>query len=78
MTKKEVLTQAKTQREQEVFDYQINIDNFAMAILLAQEDPELEGFCRQLQELHKTNLLEQKKAKIMLQVIELQLEALDD
>jgi hypothetical protein len=32
MTKVEMLTQAKTMREQEIFEYQINIDNFKIAL----------------------------------------------
>ena len=76
MDKKEILTNALTQREEEILGYQINIDNYTIAIELAKEDADLAPFVQQLNELLSSSILEQKKAKIMLQVIQQQLEEL--
>jgi hypothetical protein len=76
MNKKEILTGALTQREEEILGYQINIDNYTMAIDLAKDDPDLISFVEQLRELLSSSILEQKKTKIMLQVIQKQLEEL--
>lgn len=76
MNKKEILTNALTQREEEILGYQINIDNYTIAIELAKEDTDLAPFVQQLQDLLSSSILEQKKAKIMLQVIQQQLEEL--
>jgi hypothetical protein len=62
-------------RTEEVLHYQINIDNYKTAIIKAQDDPELAGFVEQLKELLSSSILEQKKAKIMLEVIKEQIEA---
>jgi hypothetical protein len=74
MTKHEILTDALTQRQDEVLGYKINIDNYRIAIDLAKKDPELTAFVQQLQELLNSSIFEQKKASIMLQVIQQQLE----
>lgn len=74
MTKHEILADALTQRIDEVQGYQINIDNYRIAIDLAKQDPELTQFVQQLQDLLKSSIFEQKKASIMLQVIQQQLE----
>ena len=74
MTKHEILADALTQRMDEVQGYQINIDNYRIAIDLAKDDPELTAFVQQLQDLLKSSIFEQKKASIMLQVIQQQLE----
>jgi hypothetical protein len=76
MNKKEILTDALTHRQDEVLTYQINIDNYTIAIGLAKNDPDLALFVQHLQELLQTSILEQKKASIMLRVIEKQLEEL--
>ena len=76
MDKKEILTNALTQREEEILGYQINIDNYTIAIELAKEDADLAPFVQQLHELLSSSILEQKKAKIMLQVIQKQIEEL--
>lgn len=70
---KEVLQNALEHRKKEIVEYQINIDNFVRAIEKAKQDPELVAFTEQLQQLLKDNLLEQKKSKIMLEVIQDQL-----
>ena len=74
MTKEETLRQALTAREEEVLHYQINIDNYERAIVKAEQDPDLADFAIRLEELLSSSRLEQKKAKIMLDVIREQLE----
>ncbi len=76
MDKKEILTNSLSHRQDEVDNYQLNIDNYKIAIELAKQDEELVPFVEQLQELLRTSIYEQKKAKIMLQVIQQQLEEL--
>ena len=57
-------------RRDEVAAYQFNIDNYTIAIEIAKEDPELAPFVEQLESLLKSELYEQKKAKVMLKVME--------
>lgn len=78
MTKNEILSQALEARIQEVLHYQINIDNYTIALkkiaeLSIEEQQELSAFAEQLRGLLASEILEQKKAKIMLSVIEEQL-----
>lgn len=78
-TKHNILLTALDAREQEVMHYQINIDNYTLALgeiasLPAHEREELNGFADQLQGLLASEILEQKKAKIMLSVIKKQVE----
>jgi hypothetical protein len=73
-----MLTQAKTMREQEIFEYQINIDNFKIALqniaaMPAEERQSVSEFEAQLSKLLNDNLREQKKAQIMLDAINAQL-----
>jgi phytoene/squalene synthetase len=77
MTREEILTTSLEARVQEVMHYQINIDNYAIALeeigkLPPDERMELSAFATQLGELLASEKLEQKKAKIMLAVIEKQ------
>ena len=60
--------------------YQINIDNYTIALneiakLPPQEQAELSEFSGQLRGLLASEKLEQKKAKIMLEVVRQQVEA---
>jgi hypothetical protein len=73
----EILTGAKDQRIREITEYQVNIDNFATAIDLIGDDPELADFREQLRALLASTRLEQRKAAIMLSAIEVQLERED-
>lgn len=78
-TKQEILSFALNGREQEVMHYQINIDNYSLALqhiadLPPQEQVELSDFKKQLQELLASEKLEQKKAIVMLSVIKKQVE----
>ena len=73
MNKLEILKQAATSRIEEIAGYQINIDNYTLAIPLADADPELKDFAEQLRGLLASETLEQKKAKIILRVLQKQI-----
>lgn len=77
MDRREILEAAKQQRQQAVLEYQINIDNSKAAIEEVRahysEDATLQPYLTQLKEFLASNILEQKKEKIMLKVIEDQL-----
>ena len=74
MEKIEILKTTLIAREEEVLMYQINIDNYELAIGKAKDDEELSEFVSHLRELLRTSRLEQKKAIIMRDVIREQLE----
>ena len=70
----EILTAALDARIKEVTEYQVNIDNFRLAIERVGDDPELQDFKANLSGLLASSILEQRKAQIMLDVIRAQLE----
>lgn len=70
----EILTSALDARIREVTEYQVNIENFRLAIGKIGSDPELQTFRESLQDLLASSIVEQRKAKIMLEVIKSQLE----
>ncbi|WP_068305911.1 hypothetical protein [Pararhodobacter sp. CCB-MM2] len=72
--RQDILTGALEAREKEVTEYQVNIDNFRLAIAEIGDDPELQGFKESLQGLLASSVLEQRKAQIMLTVIKKQVE----
>ena len=72
--KKEMLISSLEGRKKEVTEYQVNIDNFRLAIEKIGDDVELAEFKANLQNLLKSSILEQRKAQIMLEVIQSQLE----
>jgi hypothetical protein len=72
--KKEILTASLEGRKKEITEYQVNIDNFRLAIDKIGDNPDLAEFKTQLEGLLKSSLYEQSKAKIMLDVIQSQLE----
>jgi hypothetical protein len=76
MTRAEVLKHAKEAREAEVLEYQINIDNYRLAIQKAAQDPDMAEFKTQLESLLTSSVHEQKKAQIMLEVVTEQLNAM--
>lgn len=80
MTKHEILKQAFDSREQEILHYQINIDNYTLAIKHIKEsgDTDLIDFCKSLENILITEIREQKKAKVMHLVIQQQLHELDN
>jgi len=76
-TREEILNSALEARVQEVMHYQINIDNYALALqqiagLPADEQVELNDFANQLKNLLASEKIEQKKAKIMMAVLQAQ------
>jgi hypothetical protein len=76
-TREEILQASLDARIQEVMHYQINIDNYTLALeeiskLPPDERHELSAFVEQLNTLFASEKLEQKKAKIMLAVIKQQ------
>lgn len=78
-TRRDILTAALAAREQEIMHYQINIDNYTLALeelgtLPDNEAAELAAFTAQLTGLLASEILEQKKSKIMLKVMQRQLE----
>ena len=78
MNKQEILNSALQAREQEIMHYQINIDNYTLALqeidaLPVTEKTELAEFRSLLAGLLTSEILEQKKAKIMLKVVAKQL-----
>jgi hypothetical protein len=77
-TREEILAVNLEAREQEVMHYQINIDNYTLALdnidaMSAADRYELSGFVDQLTGLLASERLEQKKAKVMLAVLKQQL-----
>ena len=75
MNKHEILKDALVAREQEIMGYQINIDNYTLAIkhIKTSGDEELTDFCQKLELLLASEKLEQKKAKVMFFVVQQQL-----
>ena len=79
MTREEIITAAYEARTQEVMHYQINIDNYSIALeeiakLPIDERAELSEFADQLRTLLASEKLEQRKAKLMLSVLKQQVE----
>ena len=79
-TREEILAASLDARVQEIMHYQINIDNYTLALaeienLPEQDRDELRVFADQIQSLLISEILEQKKANIMLTVVKKQLTA---
>lgn len=74
-TKLEILTNAKAAREQEVLEYQINADSYVLAIEQIAENPDMQEFKAHLNSLLASTRKEQAKAQLMLDVINIQLNA---
>jgi len=71
---REILTGALEAREKELIEYQVNIDNYRLAIAkIADDDEQLQAFKEQLQGLLTSSLLEQRKSTIIRDVIAEQL-----
>ena len=78
-TREEILKSSLDARIQEVMHYQINIDNYTIALeeidnLPPNERAELSAFAEQLRTLLTGEKLEQKKARIMLSALKRQVE----
>jgi hypothetical protein len=71
---KEILTSALDARIKEVTEYQVNIDNFRLAIDRIGDDAEMQEFKQQLEGLLASSLYEQRKAQLILDVIRSQVE----
>lgn len=82
MTKSEILTEALSARKDEILGYQINIDNYRLAMEkidrehggTTELDAAMREFRQQLDGLLQSSLIEQRKAQIIHDVIEMQLE----
>lgn len=77
-TREEILATSFHAREQEIMHYQINIDNYTIALdeiskMSVADQAEMSGFKNQLSELLASEKIEQKKASIMLNVIKRQI-----
>ena len=70
----EIMRTALEARINEVTEYQVNIDNFTLAIDKIGDDADLQDFKSNLKELLASSIAEQRKAKIMLEVIQSQME----
>lgn len=78
-TREEILKSSLDARVQEIMHYQINIDNYTIALekignLPDDERIEMSGFVEQLSALLSSEKMEQKKSQIMLAVIQQQVE----
>ena len=74
-----MLTTAVESRTREVMNHQINIDNYRLAVIEIEDnyshDPHMQEFSTRLQDLLASSIVEQTKEKILLKVINAQLEA---
>lgn len=71
----DTLISALITREKEVFEYQINIDSYKLAIEAEIENPSMSGLVERMSELYSSETKQQKTAQLMLTVIEIQLKA---
>lgn len=82
MNKIDILKAALSARDDEILNYQINIDNYACAIKKINEmyrgndeiSLAMQEFKAQLENIHLSSVIEQTKAKIIRDVISDQLE----
>jgi vancomycin permeability regulator SanA len=76
-TKLEILTQNADMRRASIEAYQMNIDNYTLAVADINEnfsdDPEMQAFKTRLEELLVTERREQGKERIMLRALEAQI-----
>jgi hypothetical protein len=76
-TKLEILTQNADMRRASIEAYQMNIDNYTLAVADINEnfsdDPEMQAFKTRLEELLVTERREQGKERIMLRALETQI-----
>jgi hypothetical protein len=63
-------------RSRAVMHYQVNIDNFraALTLLEGEMDPNLDAFARELEAALANEIAQQAREKVMLTVVERQLE----
>ena len=81
-TKLDTLTTALSARDQEIDDYQINIDNFTRAIAVIDaehaDDSAMQEFRGRLSEMLASSRTEQLKAKIIRRVINDQIQEIQE
>lgn len=81
MDKRASVIQDIVRREESVFGYQLNIDNFKLGIELISKHhsrvQHMMEFRKTLERLLSENIIEQDKEKLMLQVARIQLEEID-
>lgn len=71
---REILTNALEQRRKEIIEYQVNIDNYNIAIASITPDDELmQPFKEHLQSLLSSTIIEQRKSQIIFNAISQQL-----
>jgi cytochrome c551/c552 len=79
MNKNQILTTALAHREAEVFQHQINIDNYTLAIAEIDnnyaDDAAMQEFRVRLSDLLASSIIEQRKEIIMRDVMAKQLES---
>ncbi len=80
MNKLEILKTALEHRQAEVFQHQINIDNYRLALeeIAANyaDDADIAPFAERLRDLLSSSIIEQRKEVIMRDVIAKQIEVL--
>lgn len=81
-TRFSILSEALEFRKQEILMYQINIDNYTLAIELVRErfpeDEGMRGFLEDLQSRLEAEIFEQRKSQILHDVIEQQLSRMEE
>jgi len=70
--RKEMLMNNLDARKREVMDYQINIENFQLALKEIENDSSMNEFKQRIEQLLAEHIREHKKASIMLKVLEVQ------
>ena len=70
--RKELLLTNLEARRKEVMDYQINIENFQLALKEIENDSSMNEFRQRLEQLLMEHIREHKKSSVMLKVLEVQ------
>lgn len=70
--RKELLLLNLEARRKEVIDYQINIENFQLALKEIENDSSMSEFRQRLEQLLMEHIREHKKSSVMLKVLEAQ------
>jgi hypothetical protein len=76
MTRLEMLTQNKEMREQEVAEYQFQIDTYTIAVEHSANNPDMVEYRQHMQNMLEANLREQAKSQLMLDVVNIQISRL--
>jgi hypothetical protein len=70
----EIMKTSLEARINEVTEYQVNIDNFTLALDRIGDEADLQDFKSNIKQLLASSIVEQRKAQIMLEVIQSQME----